>query len=708
MLTATSGLLLFASWVVHAASEVPERFPPGPWLTDVRIQGPEADWPGLIPRDPDLPDLRPKDSRDSVIAGRQCAYAARSALSHPLPEWWQSVPLVRPFLPVPSADATRLEEDATALRMWFMSHGFLDCTVSLELSPDDSAWGRWLERRAPGQTRRATYVVSTGERWSVSAVDIDGLQMVDPPLRRQLREAVEVTTGAYDGEARARTEAVFRTVLSSSGFPFPNVTSVLVPDAERGSLSVLFHIAPGQRGDFGEVAVAGLTALDRERVRAKLAPKVTPGERWDSTRLDDLDAALDGIPSFAKVEVVPGEMDENGRVPVQVSVTEAELGGWAPRAEFSSDPTFYAAEVGASYRHNAVGRQLATFESRTLVGYRVFPVNFVPDAFWGNHGPTARQLLTSDVYVRPVTGLSFSLEGRGELEAVRAANLVTISTMGGLRVRPLAGLELGLMPELAHWRSFAWTGQEELWSRWFVEPGAPSLPPMSGLHRPAFRPSARGAMVHLKLNWKRIDQPILPTKGSLLSIDLVPFGAADGDVFLRAEMSAVSFISLGTPRLVLVPRVEGGVLRYRDPMAPAVAQLRFQMGGGASLRGWGVHQANPPGWDGGPSDFRIGGNVSALGSLELRWALWPRLHLFGFGDVGRTWESLVDRVDPISGAVEPGADLATLLPSTGAGVALPTPLGRAALSAAVRLREETELLHPPPMATVHLTLVPKL
>jgi len=706
---ATTGLLLtaaLAGTVASAAPDVPARYPPGPWLTDVRIQGAEAVWPGLMPRDPDLPDLRPEHGETSRVAGRQTAYAARAALSHPLPEWWQSVPLVRPFTPMPPADVELLHADARALRLWFMNHGFLDCTVALQLSADDSAWGRWLERRAPGLTRRATYVVSPGERWSVSAVDIDGLDTVHRPLRRRLRAAVEVVPGDYDGAARQRTEEAFHTVLSSSGFPFPYVTSVLVPDPEAGSLTVLFHIDPGQRGRFGEVTVEGLTALDRAEIHKRLAPELTPGERWDATRLDDLEAALHRIPSFARVEVTPGEMDGERRVPVRVSVTEAEPGGWTPVVEVASDPTFYAAEFGAAYRHNAVGRQLATFESRSTAGYRVFPVAFVPDAFWGNHGPVARQRLTSDVYLRPLKGLSFSMDGRGDLEALRAANLVTASVRGGLRVRPTRGMELSVMPELAHWRSFAWSGQEELWDRWFVEPGDPPLPPMSGLHRPAFRPTATGALLHLTLDWRDVDQPMLPTRGGILAVDLVPYGTADTDSFLRAEVAAIRFISVGTPRLVFVPRIEGGVLRYRDPMALAVPQLRFQLGGGSSLRGWGVRQANPPGWDGGPNDFRIGGNVSALGSLELRYALWPRLHLFGFVDAGRTWESLVDRVDPISGAVEPGAHWQTLLPSSGGGLSLPTPIGRAALAAAVRLREETELLHPPPMATVHFILVP--
>lgn len=49
--------------------------------------------------------------------------------------------------------------------------------------------------------------------------------------------------------------------------------------------------------------------------------------------------------------------------------------------------------------------------------------------------------------------------------------------------------------------------------------------------------------------------------------------------------------------------------------------------------------------------------------------------------------------------------MSTVLPAAGLGLALPTPLGRAAMSGAVRLREDTELVHPPPIAAFHFMLV---
>ena len=215
-----------------------------------------------------------------------------------------------------------------------------------------------------------------------------------------------------------------------------------------------------------------------------------------------------------------------------------------------------------------------------------------------------------------------------ELEPVQANNTLSTAVRMGFRLRPTPYLELSITPELAHWRSFAWAAQQPLWDEWFVEPGDPPLPPMLGRHRPSFRPVSSGALLRVAMRWVDVDRPMLPTRGGDLRLDAVPVGVAGSDRFWRVETSARRYIPLGSERWVFVPRMDLGLLRFVDPTVPSVPQLRFYLGGGNSLRGWGVARANPPGWDGDVNDYRIGGNVLGLGSLELRFAVWPRLHVF--------------------------------------------------------------------------------
>ncbi|HCH66385.1 MAG TPA: hypothetical protein DFR83_26515, partial [Deltaproteobacteria bacterium] len=463
--------------------------------------------------------------------------------------------------------------------------------------------------------------------------------------------------GAYDGEARVQSEAALLQVLSAGGFSHPVVTSSLIPDEATRSVTVVFLVDTGMRARFGPLEVSGLPPATVERLTRRVSAAVPEGERWRGERLANVEDALGRISSFAEVEVSPGAQDARGHAPVEVSVTEADSNGLFPILRLASEPTLYAVEGGLGYRTGIVGRQLAMFEVRGALGYRSLAVPVGPNQFWGNHGPSGEVALLSELFLSPLSGLSLVGETEARLEPVQANNVFSSAVRAGLRVRPTPYLEMSATPEIDYWRSFAWPSQQALWDEWFVEPGDPPLPPMLGRHRPSFRPEATGMLLRVALQWVDVDRPLLPSRGGALHIDAVPVGAVGDDLFWRFEATARRYIALGSERWVLVPRLDMGALRFRDPTVPSVPQLRFYLGGGNSLRGWGVARANPPGWDGDVNDYRIGGNVMGLGSLELRFAVWPRLHVFAFSDAGRTWEGLVDRVDRVdraAGVIEPG------------------------------------------------------
>lgn len=695
---------------VSVASQpaVSPKAPPGPWLTDVRVMGPHADWNGVFPRDADLPSLVSNGDDHPRVASRQTAYAARNTLSHALPEWWQSVPVMRHWLFVPTVHEAQLHADAASLQTWFRDQGWLDCTVRLQLEPDEGPWGRWLERRAPTWTRRATFVVDIGERWTVRDVVLEGLGDLPRPLRREVRAAVSVVPGPFDEQSRAATEQAISDVLTRHGYPYPYVSSVLVPHDDDRTLALVFDLDPGIRAHVSGVVVEGLSRLDRERIRARIAPNVTVGESWNADKLTRIESTLSRVPSFATVEARPGAVDAEGGVEVRVRVKEADGGGWSPLVGIASESTFFAAEVGGAYRANRVGQGMAAFSSETSVGIRSYPVLFGPDAFVGNWGPVAREHLRSEVWVAPVAGVSVFLEANGDLEAVRANNLLTLALRPGVQWHATRRLSLWLAPEVAYWKSFPWSRQLELWEPWFQATTHSRADTMADYARPLFRTTAVGGLFHAGLDWTRVDRPLLPTKGGDVHVDLVPYGVADGDPFFRAEFAARVFVPISGPRWVLAPRVGAGWMQFHDADAAPIPQLRFLLGGGRTLRGVSNSLANPPGWDGGPNDLRIGGNVLAVSSLELRYALRPRLHLLGFTDVGRTWESLVDHVDASTGRLVPGVHLNTVLPAAGVGTALPTPIGRVVLAWAVRLTKDAEMAVPPPPSTFHFSLVQSL
>ena len=216
-----------------------------------------------------------------------------------------------------------------------------------------------------------------------------------------------------------------------------------------------------------------------------------------------------------------------------------------------------------------------------------------------------------------------------DLEPVQANNTLSTAVRMGLRMRPTPFLELSITPELAHWRSFAWAAQQPLWDEWFVEPGDPPLPPMLGRHRPSFRPVASGALLRVAMEWVDVDRPMLPTRGGDLRLDACLWGL-QAPTDRRVETSA----SLHPPWFERwVCATHGSRLLFVDPIVPSVPGR--VLSGGGNLRG--ARGASQP--------SRLGLMSTTTGSGQcslhlLRFAVWPRLHVFGFpmpGAPGKGW-----------------------------------------------------------------------
>ena len=105
-------------------------------------------------------------------------------------------------------------------------------------------------------------------------------------------------------------------VLSSAGFSHPVVTSTLVPDVSTRSVTVVFLVETGRRARFGPLEVTGLPDATVTRLTRRVRSTVPEGERWQGERLDNVEAALGRVPSFAQVDVSPGAQDAEGHAPV--------------------------------------------------------------------------------------------------------------------------------------------------------------------------------------------------------------------------------------------------------------------------------------------------------------------------------------------------------------------------------------------------------
>ena len=690
-------------WSGCAGKKAP---PSAPWLTDARVQGQQADWARLYPRDTGLPPTTTAERGRS--AALETSWAARLEMEHDFPAWWEQAPFARRFYPLPSLDREVLEADRLRIRDWFVQQGWIEAAVALTIEPDPTWWGEHAERKQPGSAWRAVFVVVPGRRWSVSRVAMQGAEPLPSTLRQQLDAQLPTPRPHYTGSNRADAEDGLWHTLASHGYPRPYVTSVLIPDdptgpRDRRTATLLFHVDAGTAATFGPLEFQGLEVLDRGRLHRAIRPRFAPGDPWDVRQVEALAYQLDRLPAFATVRVKPGQPTISGDVPVQVKVSEADAGGWAPVVGVSSEASLFSVELGGRWRGNHIGRGLASAAVWGQAGYRAMPVFFGPERFFGNHGPVGHGGVEGEFFIRPLAGLSIFAATDASLDTWRGYHEANFAARAGLRWRPLRHLTMSMSPEIAWWQSFATPSQQPLYDKWFVE-DSETLPEMSGMQRPRFRSQTLAVSPRLDVSYVHLDDPSDPHAGAVVLGSLVPWGMASGDPWSRASIEAHGFIPTLAERLVIAPRMSAGWMAWHGADAAQAMPTRFFAGGGRTVRGWSTRMLNPPGWDGTINDVRIGGNVLLTATMEARFRIWPQLHVISFVDTGRVWEQLQERRGPDGELLVAGVSLQDLQTSAGAGVQIPSPIGTVVTSVAVRLNKYTGLALPVAPFNVHFSL----
>ena len=115
------------------------------------------------------------------------------------------------------------------------------------------------------------------------------------------------------------------------------------------------------------------------------------------------------------------------------------------------------------------------------------------------------------------------------------------------------------------------------------------------------------------------------------------------------------------------------------------------------MRGWGYNKVHVPNYPGKYFDVNIGGEKAMFVSTELQYTLVSDYRVLTFLDVGRVWAKWDDPMPWYE-----------WYPSTGAGIIVPTMLGDVAVTGAIGIYRDSELLHNPNRFVFHSVLVREL
>ncbi len=209
-----------------------------------------------------------------------------------------------------------VEDDVASIRKFYQQKGFFDARVGRKIvvSPDQSEI-------------QIDFVIDEGQRYTIEKVTFKGNSAVS---EAQLRTNMNLVEGMpYDSELVERDTRKFVRDYSPLGFiyqPGAQDRDYLRIDAkpvfrlEPGRVELVYEIAEGKPFRIGQILPRGNTRTQDKVILREL--RVSPGDLYDSGKLQDATERLRGTPLFQGVKLTPIGSDPDSR-DILIEVEEA-------------------------------------------------------------------------------------------------------------------------------------------------------------------------------------------------------------------------------------------------------------------------------------------------------------------------------------------------------------------------------------------------
>lgn len=214
----------------------------------------------------------------------------------------------------------RAQQDLPALRDVLRASGYYGAQPSAR-----------LETSVP---RRVVFQLNPGPRYRLGEVE---LVTDDPALIPRLRDMGWSPRMPARAAALLAAEQEWLEFVRARGYPFARYAArTYTPDHERRVLRVTLELDSGPPAVWGETTITGTVRASSSFIRGELA--IEPGEPYHPARLDETRARLIRLGLFSSVSLTPAEhMDENGRLPVALTLRERRPRTFAAGVRYTTD-----------------------------------------------------------------------------------------------------------------------------------------------------------------------------------------------------------------------------------------------------------------------------------------------------------------------------------------------------------------------------------
>ena len=363
-----------------------------------------------------------------------------------------------------------------------------------------------------------------------------------------------------------------------------------VVDHANATMEVEVFVDPGAEADFGPLSFSGQQDVKESYLRT--IAQWESGRLYDRRRIEELRSAVNSTGLFNSIKIEPAEeIDEQGQIPIHVSLVEGKHRSVGLGASFSTDEGG-GGEIFWEHRNILGAHETLTLSLEGTQIRQELGADFRKPHFWAFD-----QALVSSASIRLNDSEAFkeeSINGYVGLERKLNENW---NVAGGI------SLELTMLEDN--------DGEVE---EFFL----------FGLPLSARRDTT--------------DDPLHPTLGSRLSFATTPyFGTIQDEVvFLRNEIAGSAYYSpFEDDSVILAGRARvGSIFGGESDSIPA--SKRFYAGGGGSIRGYEFQTVGPLDDDDDPEGGR---SVIELGA-EIRYQLTETIGVVPFIEGGNVFDEI--------------------------------------------------------------------
>ncbi len=379
-------------------------------------------------------------------------------------------------------------------------------------------------------------------------------------------------------------------LLGQNGYPLARIEQrKVIVNHDTRRVRTEYTVASGPKCFFGPLKFQGLDSVREESIRPRIPWK--EGDLFDSRLMHKAQSNLIQTDLFSVVRLDHGpSADPQGRLPVDVTVVERK-----PRT--FKGGFFYATDVGPELNVSWENRNISAGRARVGADSWLSSEKKILEGLY-----LRRDFLRTDQFLQ--ADGKIAEEDRDAYWSRNIGAVLSVSRQFNpiIRAGAGAGFRLSVVEQQSDRETF----------------GLFFLP----------------AVLHADTT----DNPLDPTKGFRAQVQTAPhWDVTDPSLFFWKTSTTVStyYDWAGDGRFILAGILSGGSISGAA-RGNLPADLRFYVGGGGSVRGYG-YQSLGPRKNGDP----IGGRSFLSWNGELRWRFRERYGVVGFLDGGTAYESTV-------------------------------------------------------------------